>query len=69
MKTNVFRPLARPSTRAPTKKPIEMPNTLNSLTFVNFCSNLPTKSNKIAMKNHIPHREILSIVTNFGISA
>lgn len=68
MKTKVFRSLARPRTNAPTKKPIDMPNTLNSLTFVSFCNNLPNKSRRTAMKNHIPHRLSFSIVTNLGIS-
>ena len=59
MKTNVLSPLASPRTNAPTKNPIEMPKTLNSFTFVNFCNNLPKRSRIIAKKNHNPQRLIL----------
>lgn len=68
MKINVLSPFANPSTNAPTMKPIDMPKTRNSVTFVHFYSNRPSKSNFIPRKNHTPHKFNFSIVTNRGAS-
>lgn len=64
---NVLRPLASPSMRKPTKKPTEIPKTLNSLILVIFSSKRPVRSKRHPKKNQTPHKLSFYIVTNLGL--
>lgn len=54
MKMKVLILFASPNATKPTMKPIEIARTLNSLTFVIFCNNLPKISKVIPIKYHNP---------------